>query len=80
MGESSMIIPAAIHCHAGAAKRALMTGKNVNTLGADSNSPQYPVQYIVLRGEPENAVEIMRALGWKSSIRNLSRTGQVDRW
>jgi hypothetical protein len=88
-GECSMIIPAASNYHTGTVERALLTGENVNTL---RNNCRYPVQYTAMRREPENAVEIMRALiehGAGSNIIDvdrkhlvaiyLSRTGQVDR-
>jgi hypothetical protein len=68
-----MIIPAAIHCHAGAVQRALMTHEHANTLGDSSDSPQYPVQYTPRRQEPENAVDIMRALIGHGTCPNVMR-------
>jgi hypothetical protein len=58
--ESTVLVAAANNCHAGAVKRALMNGDNVNTLG-DSNR-EYSVHMVALRREPDNAVEIMKAL------------------
>jgi hypothetical protein len=58
--ESTVLIGAANNCHAGAVKRALMNGDNVNTLG--DSIREYSVHMVALRREPDNAVEIMKAL------------------
>jgi hypothetical protein len=54
--------PPSIVMQGGRVKRALMTGKHANAPGDSSTIPIYPVQYTARRREPENAVDIMRAL------------------
>jgi hypothetical protein len=58
--ESTVLIAAANNCHAGAVKRALMNGDDVNTLG--DSIREYSVHMVALRREPDNALESMKAL------------------
>lgn len=71
MREPTVLIAASNNCHAGAVKRALQNGEDVNTLG--DSVREYAVQLAALRREPENAVTIMTVLIAHGACPNVIR-------